>query len=450
MPEPLTVYSFVPHRHTASHYYRIQVPCGTAIDLGLPVRVVMDSDSAAIDPEQRVRQMCEADVILYYQPMGEHVLNNARLAKQFVPSMVDGIWKWPPALVVDSDDNIFNVGPHNVAFRSLGIRDPEGRDIPPGHVLGEVVDGQRRVLWHDSECSPQFCGGSKEKPCERRTDFARNRATINSYRAFCDLSEAVTCSTPHVQDCIQRDTSVRRAKTFPNLVRFDHYPQVDLAKDSGKVKVLWQGGASHHDDWWAIRDSIGEATKRWPEIHWIIWGVMYPWVTDVIPPDRFTFLPWCPYQEFKLRMVTMGHDINIAPLVDDRFNRCRSAIKVYESAVLKNPVPTLAQNTGAYRDEMVDGETAALFSNQSEFLEKLGHLVQDARFRQEVGANCKQWLSENRDAFKRVPEWVAFWQYLKDEQRREQPHMPEAQWTEFKARMEAEEAQAAAQEAVAT
>lgn len=447
MPEPLTVYTFVPHRHTASHYYRIQVPCGTAIDLGLPVRVIMDSDSAAIDPEQRVRQMCESDVMLYYQPMGEHVVHNTRLAKSFVPSKRDGEWKWPPVLVVDSDDNIFNVNPHNIAFRSLGIRDPEGRDIPPGNMLGEVVEGEKRVLWHDSECTRESCGGTKEKPCERRIDFARNRATIATYRALCDLSDAVTCTTPHVARCVENDTSARRRKVFPNLVRFDHYPQVNLRRDESKVKVLWQGGSSHHEDWWPLRESIAEATRRWPEIHWVVWGVMYPWIMDVIPADRLTFVPWCPYQEYKLRMVTMGHDINLAPLSPSRFNECRSAIKVYESAVLADPVPTLAQNFGPYRDEMVDGETAMLFNTPEEFVTKLGGLVEDAKLRQTIGANCKQWLSENRDAFKRVPEWVAFWQYLRAEQRREQPHMPDSQWADFEARMLADEAKAEEEQA---
>jgi glycosyltransferase involved in cell wall biosynthesis len=421
MAEPLTVYTYVPRNWHASYYYRVFVPFHTAHEMGLPIRVHVDTNDAGIGEEQRVKAFCEADVILLYQPIGDSTLHNIRIAKSFLPSKRDDVWKWSPSMVVDTDDNLFNVNPYNVAYRGLGIRDHEGRDIPIGHKIGVVQNGQRKVLWEDGQ---------------NGFDLARNRHTLETYRSIVEMSDAVTCTTPRVAAAIHQDTMPRRVKVFPNLVRFDHYEQVRLADDPSRLNILWQGGASHYEDWYPLRDQLGALTKKYPHVHWIIWGQLYHWVTELIPPDRYTFVNWCPYQEYKLRLVMMGHQINLAPLNDNRFNQCRSAIKFYEGSVMRKPAATLAQATGPYLDEMVDGETGLLFKTPQEFETQLSRLIEDETLRQTLAANAKDWVAENRDAFKHVAKQIAFYEELREAAKLEQPHMPEDQWEEFKRKTE--------------
>ncbi len=443
MPQPITVYSFVPRRHSASYYYRIQVPLMTAHDLGLPVRAVIDTDDAGINPEDRIRWFAEADIIHLYQPIGGNTLHNSRQAKSILPSKVNGEWKYPPTLIVDTDDNLFNVNPHNPAFRTLGIRDPDGRDIPVRSQLGISQNGNREIMWHDSECSQQICGGTVENPCHRRIDFARNRQGIQSYRNLIELADAVTCTTPHVAECVKLDTVPQRVAVFPNLVRFQDYEQARIAPEKNTIKILWQGGASHYEDWFPLREALGNITRKYSEVHWIIWGQLYHWVTELIPPHRYTFKPWCAYPEYKLRLAMIGHDINLAPLSPNRFNNCRSAIKWYESSVLRDPAATLAQNTGPYKDEIQHGETGMLFKNAIEFEQQLSCLIENVKLRQTLGSNAKTWVSEHRDAMKHVPKQIAYWEHLRHEVEREVPHMPEDQWDKFVAQQEAEMAEQA-------
>jgi hypothetical protein len=133
-------------------------------------------------------------------------------------------------------------------------------------------------------------------------------------------------------------------------------------------------------------------------------------------------------------------------LQDHVFNRCRSAIKFYESAVLKKPVACLAQNTGAYKAEIQDGETGLLFNDPDEFESQLSLLIEDTVERKRLAANAKDWVAENRDARKLVPGWVAYWQELRETRKREQPHVSDAEWLEIEAEAKAEAEQ---QEAVA-
>lgn len=422
----LTCYTYIPRNSSASFYYRIEVAFRTARDLGLPIRVNVDTNDAGIDPELRVRRFFESDIVWLYHPIHDGTVYNSQRAKAITPSKVDGQWKYPPSIVVETDDNLFHVTPYNQAFRGLGTRDPEGNDLTPGHTIGDIHEGKRRVLWKDKE------GGF---------DIARNRQTIHTYRQMLNLSDAVSCSTPRVAECVRADSMARRVRVFPNLVRFCDYEQPDLVQDPSRINILWQGGGAHVEDWYPLREELGRITREYPQVHWTIFGQLYQWLTDYIPAERYTFIDWCPYQEYKLRLAMVNHDINLAPLANNRFNACRSAIKIYEACVFKKDIPTVAQATGPYADEFVDGETAMLFETPSEFHDKLATLIENANLAKTIGANAKQWVHENRDAFKEVPKQFAFFEELREAAKHEQPHMPEEEWAAFETLAISEEAQ---------
>lgn len=437
MKKPLTIYSLIPPFGSASFYYRLAVPLYTARDLGLPVRAIIDTNDANVPPMQRVTNFCEADLIYLYQPIGDGPINNIRNVNGFIPSKRDDEWKWPPSVVIETDDNLFNVSPMNQAFRTLGIRDMNGTTIPLGSQVGDVTGGQRRVRWVDTSKGftpehpewPVNADGSRPQPIS----IAANRQTIESWRLILTMADAVQCSTPPVAEAITQEQGVAasRVRVFPNLVRFDHYEQVDLPDDPRRVKILWQGGAAHEEDWYPLREALGNITRRYPQVHWVIWGAQFPWAKGLIPAHRMTFKSWCPYHEYKLRLAMIGHDISLAPLSDNVFNRCRSAIKFYESSVLKKPAATLAQRTAAYKAEIQDGETALLFDDPTDFEEKLARLIEDATERKRLAANAKDWVNEHRDAMKEVPKIVSFWEQLREERKREQPHVSERQWQEI-------------------
>ena len=430
-PTPLKVYATIPNNHTASWYYRLEVPLHTARDLGLPVRVIIDTNEGGLSQDERAQAFCEADLTLLYQPIGDGPINNLRGLQSIIPSRRDGAWKWAPTTIVETDDNLFDISPLNPAFGGLGHKDMDGNEIPEGHHIGIMSEGERKVLFKDGEAG---------------FSIARNRQTIASYRRILEMVDAVSCSTDAVAATVLKEVKPRRIKTWPNLVRFSDYEQVSLLKDPKQVNILWQGGASHYEDWFPLREALGSITKRYPQVHWTIWGVQYPWINELMPAHRYTYKPWCSYQEYKLRLAMVGHDISLAPLMANRFNNCRSAIKFYEASVLKQDIPTLAQNTGAYKEEMVDGETGLLFNDPKEFEDKLSLLIENETERKRLGRNAKDWVHEHRDSMKEVPKMVQWWNELREERKLEQPRVGDAEWealvAQDKAEQEAEMVQA--------
>ena len=424
--KPLTVYTLIPYNHTASMYYRLEVTLETASILGLPVKSIIDVNEAGVAPEDRVRQFCDSDIILLYQPVGEQPLVNIRGVQSFMPMRRDGAWKWPPSIVVETDDNLFNVSPLNQAFKSLGVKDMNGNLIPLGHQVGVVQDGDRKVLWEDGQ---------------KGFSLSKNRQVLASYRKILEMADQVQCSTPNVEAAVLREVTPKRTRVFPNLVRFDHYPQAALHQDPSRINIMWQGGIAHYEDWYPLREQLGRITAKYPQVHWHIWGAQFPWVNGLIPSHRYTFHGWCAYQEYKLRLCMMNHDISLAPLSSNVFNDCRSAIKFYEASVLHKPAATLAQNTAAYKAECIDEETALLFNDADEFEEKLSRLIEDETLRKRLASNAKDWVSENRDAMKIVPSIVESWERLREERKVEQPHVSEEQWSEIEADLAAQESE---------
>lgn len=423
--KPLQIYSMIPPGSNASYYYRLTVPLETARDLGMPVKVIIDTCDPGISPQERFETFCESDIGMFYQPVGESQLQNLKAPAQLIPSKRDGAWKWPPSLVIETDDNIFNVSPLNPAYKGLGTRDMNGNELPDGHHIGIIENGQRTVKWADGRDG---------------FSLARNRNLMNVYRQMLEIVDAVSCSNPDLEVVVKEECRPRRTAVFPNLVRFDHYEQLDLMPEPKKIKILWQGGHNHYEDWFPLRNALGNITERYPQVHWIICGVHYPWVTGLIPPERYTFHQWRPYGEYKLRRVMFGEDISLAPLSDNRFNRCRTAIKFYEASVLKKPAATLAQNVGPYKRELLDEETALLFNTPEEFESQLSRLIEDATLRQTLASNAKDWVSEHRDALKHVPKMVAFWESLREERKLEQPRVTDTMWEQIEKEVMEEEA----------
>lgn len=440
---PLLVYTYVPAQHTASFYYRLMMPVHAMHDLGLPLRVMVDSDNTRIGQSSKWEAFCEADVSLMYQPIGLGPLNNVRQVQTFIPSKRDGVWKHPPSIVLESDDNLFHVSPLNPAYQVLGSKDPKGREIPAGDHIGVVENGERVVKWIDGHQCNGRCAPSGVGDCGKGIDLTANREALNCYRKLINITDAFTCSTPAVEAAVLKEATPRRTQVFPNMIRFDDFEQVDLADHPGEIRILWQGGQNHYEDWYPLRKQLGRITKKYPQVHWVICGVLYHWIMEEIPAERYTFKRWWPYQEHKLRMSMMNHDINLAPLSSSPFNDCRSAIKWYESSVLRKPAVTLAQNTAAYKTEMQDGETGLLFNSPDEFETKLSFLIETETERRRMADNAKQWMSENRDIMKRAPERFEFWQMLRDERKIEQPHVTDTEWDEIERQFEAEQAEAA-------
>lgn len=410
-------------RGGACGYYRITLPLMQMEKLGFPVSTVLTTPDQFLPPQLVVSLFMESDFTLTYQYMSEQVLDYVRQSKNF-KAMKDehGEMRWPPTHVVDTDDNLFRVMPLNTsAYSNLGTTRwdgtlcEDGDEISIAHPieiadkeLGELLDGLvtaplpgARAVYEGQKW--QYGADGKWHREFRlwkdgeNVNFSLNRKKMEAWRNILKESHLVTCSTPELEKAIKLETE-GAANTFvsPNAIDFEAYPFIDMNFDPSKVRILWEGSACHHEGLWPLNGALRRLAKKYPHAEFLFFGAPYRWAMEGLGTQA-KHIPWVHYELYKFKLGTIGHEIAIAPLADDAFNRCRSAIRWYENSAIWRPAAVLAQNTGPFK-EIQDGETGLLFDTPEEFETKLGGLIEDATLRQTLASNAKDWIRTHREA----------------------------------------------------
>lgn len=365
-------------------------------------------------PEDFIPAALACDVFHSYSLVGEPILEQHKTFAQMKAGIQgDGKIKIPPVTIWDCDDNTDFVHPTNSTYARLGVRAyPDLEFLEPGDSV-EMKDAQDRpiVMWEDKVSRD---GDGLLFDIERNLEFFKlKNQVIRS-------AQGITVPSPVLASYFREVYGCKHVHVFPNTVIPEHYREFPLVPhDPEEIWVLWQGSMSHYIDWYPLRDAVKTICDKYPKVKWLIWGDKFAWIHDVIPADRIKFTGWVPYDAYKLHRGLMQADINICPLADNIFNRCKSAIKWYEGSIWKNPEATLAANVSPYKDEMIDGETGMLYNDPEDFVRKLSLLIEDAELRKRLGANAKKWVFANRTIHQTIPPLMEFYKELQAVRARE-------------------------------
>lgn len=310
-----------------------------------------------------------------------------------------------PAVIFGADDDIENVSPFNPAFPRLGTKSFRGEELQPGDSLMHP-DGY--MLWEDGKVYGQ----------SGLFDIARNKFRLELLRGIAQEADGVVVTNEYLRQ-VYEGYGARNVLVYPNHLDFDQYPRIPVRYDD-EVRILYQGAASHYEDWWPIRDAFVRVLKKYPNAKFVYFGHPFKWITRGMPPAQFEQIPWVSYDAFYPRLCTIGHDIALCPLSATRFALGKTPIKWYESsAIPDHPAACLAANYGPFREEMVDGETGLLYNNLDEFETKLCQLIEDATLRKQLASNAADWAHENRDVRKGVAPLYEFLKEIHSERREE-------------------------------
>lgn len=407
----MNICSFMPPPLNAITYYRLALPMETMIDVGLDVRLLLDDFHPRVKEKDREEAAAASDIIHSHLLSLMAVLSVPKRVNTAAPIWYGdtGILKYPPSVIMDIDDAYDRVSVTNPAYAEWGVRGPDGELLQPGaRVVATMEDGKQELLWGDHE--PYQIEGKDAGIFDIKQNY-KNHARA---KLIMQQANGVTVSTPYLKQHYEELNGIKNIYVFPNCVRFDHYDKVELQDHPQEIRVLWTGGSSHFDDLKPIRFGLLNVLKRYPHVKLIIFGQEYAWLSKMMPAEQFQFIEWVPYDRYRLKLGTIGHDIALCPLLDTIFNASKSAIKWYENTAIGKPAACLASNVGPYK-EIEDNQTGLLYNSPEEFEEKLSTLVENATLRAEIAANAVDWMHENRDAKKEVPKLHAFYEQVRKE-----------------------------------
>lgn len=390
---------------SAQLHYRVNVPLKALLKLGLSQIYL---DGGRDDREEATQMMYGSDIMLAWHLQGKTGVELVEEIAGMQSRVVEGILRIPPAFVFDMDDAVEFVHPLNETFAHFGIRNFAGEFLKPGDSLTwPAPDGTMRPMWVDK----QTLGQNDEV-----FDIERNFLTIGHHFDMARAARGVSVTTENLAK-IYREQGCKNVYVFPNSVLESDHFFPNLAPHEG-IRLVWEGSTSHLESWLPVAKALVEVLNGNPHVKLVTYGAQFAWMVKCIRPEQIEHHRWNDHAAYQITRACLDGDINLAPLVDSPFNKCKSAIRFYEASIGPRPEVTLAANIGPYK-EILTGETGLLYNTPQEFKEQLTALIKNRELRMTLAHRARTWVRENRSAERTVVDLFEWYESLKREQRRE-------------------------------
>lgn len=362
--ENLTLVGVPLNTGAVGHYRIIQPMLQMAKDGDVPFIVHHN-----IRPADAAKAVHHADAVIFHQPMGRKEADWLDMIKDD-PDLIG---------VFESDDNVWEIDPFSEGYATLGLKEVKvGKDY----------------IWKDGEN-----GFSIEANTERLKNF-----TDSLSRA--DLITAPTEQLAGLFEEQARRWGNKKAKAvaLPNCLDLSLWEPTEIVKPKGEVRIVWQGGTSHHRDIESLIDPIAKFVNETPGVKFVSIGKLFPSVKKKFRKDKLIIDDaWTSFDAHPYRMKLTGADIGICPLVETPFSRCKSEVKFTEYSALG--IPTVASNVLPYSPVITHGENGLLAKTPEQWINCLTQLIEDAQLRQALGSNARRWVEKERDANKNAKLW---------------------------------------------
>lgn len=348
----------------ACNYYRIANPLSFIAEQELATVDLIEYGSK-FDADENMQKVFNADVILLPRPSSEEWFGFVKACR-----------KAGKIIVSDYDDDPFTCDPMNPYYRWIGVEEWEHPDF--GWVWKHGMTDKGGQEWFNVE-----------KNINRR----------DMVRASFKNSDLVTCTTPELREVflnINPNTIV-----LPNFIDLDSYLRPEFVKR--KVRIGWQGGVSHYRDLHFIVPIL-ERLSQAHDVEIVYFGDSR--FGDMFKNVKgFELHRFVNHETYPYKMALMNLDIGLCPLVDNEFNRRKSAIKWMEYSAVG--ACTVASDIPPYSSVIKNFETGLLCPNDSDcWFEALSGLVQDRKKILELSANALEDIRQKHTIQANAHLWV--------------------------------------------
>lgn len=206
----------------------------------------------------------------------------------------------------------------------------------------------------------------------------------------------ITTTTAELVDTLKKLNS--QVKILGNMLPEEYWPTTAkrLPRAGEPLVIGWAGSPSHLPDLRMVAPALRQILDDYPHVELHLCGPA-DWFDD---HPRVRILKTVQVDEYA--SVLSGFDIGIAPVLDNRFNRCKSDLKFLEYAMVGLPV--VSSKIAPYERSIRHGENGLLAQNAKDWIKHLRHLVENADLRDRLGANARA-FAENRTISANIGKW---------------------------------------------
>lgn len=182
--------------------------------------------------------------------------------------------------------------------------------------------------------------------------------------------------------------------------------RIEKVKNGKPITIGWMASGSHTIDIPLVAKAIEETMDKHPEVmlHLIGW---VGWKNMQLEKHKNRILceDWLPIDAIPYAM--SNFDINLCPIMDNKFNRCKSNLKYLQGGVLG--IPSICSKLPPYGC-VQDGVDGLLADSPESWLACLDALIENSEMRRDIGEKARAKVVSEYDMSKNYMNWVKMFQ----------------------------------------
>ncbi len=232
-------------------------------------------------------------------------------------------------------------------------------------------------------------------------DFYQNmKPRLEAYLTSADM---VTVSTPYIERyCRDFNNNVR---VIPNVLDERLWPQKAPRASGDKVRILFAGTPTHHDDLRVALKGLLKILKEYGDaVELVLWGNELPELMELPNVTRGPqFTP--NYIDYARQLQGLDIDFALVPLKETPFNKAKSHIKWLEYSACG--ISALYSDVAAYREVIRDRQNGLLVKNTNNaWYRALKWMMENAPQRREMARTAQKEIFERHSLEKNWRVWA--------------------------------------------
>lgn len=224
--------------------------------------------------------------------------------------------------------------------------------------------------------------------------FAGNHAALASFKR-------ISTSTEPLAEYVRRCFPGVEAEVFPNCVpgSWRSLP-IPTAAPRSRALTYFPGTRGHNADFAMIAGPVRQFLLEHPEWHLIVAGPLE--VKLDVPPHQVRRLERVDFDRY--HEIVQSGTINLAPLENSPFNRCKSALKIMEAGFFG--IPTVASPIPDA--QRFSGEGVKFATSASEWLDALRRLASGYPYAMPWRERLRERIVLNASIEKEAARWISW------------------------------------------
>lgn len=242
--------------------------------------------------------------------------------------------------------------------------------------------------------------------------YKKGEKGIKNFTAIVNEVDYITVTNSYLKNVCAHNTLKQhdRIKVFGNNIDLDLYKYPQEFKNTEKITLTHFGSSTHFND--LLNDSfvngVDKIMKEYPNVDFLTVGSFLPKLRNMWGQryqNEFGHADIYTWISDRFPEVMAKTDICIVPLEENIYTRCKSEIKYLEMSSAKKP--GVWQRIRQYENNIPNG-CGLLAQTSNEWYEAIKKLIDDVKLRKQMGENAYNHVKETYQAKNHTDEYGEF------------------------------------------